>query len=149
MRAQALPQKIEPLLDLVRLVAQPTGRTGANLLPRRFDVGPADLAGANKPFGVVQQWGFYMPDAWGSVTIGGPAITASGLVFIGGSMDSRVRAIDLRTGEVLWKHLVAAPAVSLPAIYKYKGKQYVTFAVGGNSILTPRVADEVVAFSLP
>jgi quinoprotein glucose dehydrogenase len=102
-----------------------------------------------RPFGVVQQWGFYMPDSWGSVTIGGPAITASGLVFIGGSMDSRVRALDLKTGEVLWKHLVAAPAVSLPAIYKYKGKQYVTFAVGGNSILTPRVADEVVAFSLP
>jgi quinoprotein glucose dehydrogenase len=102
-----------------------------------------------RPFGVVQQWGFYMPDSWGSVTIGGPAITASGLVFIGGSMDSRVRALDLKTGEVLWKHLVAAPAVSLPAIYKFKGKQYVTFAVGGNSILTPRVADEVVAFSLP
>jgi quinoprotein glucose dehydrogenase len=103
----------------------------------------------NRPFGVVQQWGFYMPDAWGSVTIGGPAITASGLVFIGGSMDSRVRAIDLATGDVLWKHLVSAPAVSLPAIYAYKGKQYVVFAVGGNSILTPRVSDELVAFSLP
>jgi quinoprotein glucose dehydrogenase len=103
----------------------------------------------NRPFGVVQQWGFYMPDAWGSVTIGGPAITASGLVFIGGSMDSRVRAIDLATGDVLWKHLVSAPAVSLPTIYAYKGKQYVVFAVGGNSILTPRVSDELVAFSLP
>jgi quinoprotein glucose dehydrogenase len=103
----------------------------------------------NRPFGVVQQWGFYMPDAWGSVTIGGPAITASGLVFIGGSMDSRVRAIDLATGDVLWKHLVSAPAVALPAIYAHKGKQYVVFAVGGNSILTPRVSDELVAFSLP
>lgn len=101
------------------------------------------------PFGQVQQWGFYMPESWGSITIGGPVITASGLVFLGASMDSRVRALDVKTGEVLWKHLVAAPAVSLPAIYKYKGRQYVTFAVGGNSILTPRVADEVVAFSLP
>ena len=27
------------------------------------------------PFGQVQQWGFYMPESWGSVTIGGPVIT--------------------------------------------------------------------------
>ena len=103
----------------------------------------------NRPFGAVQQWGFYMPDSWGSVTIGGPVVTASGLVFIGGSMDSRVRALDLKTGEVLWKHLVSAPAVSMPAMYEYEGRQYVMFAVGGNSILTPRVSDELIAFSLP
>jgi quinoprotein glucose dehydrogenase len=102
-----------------------------------------------KPFGQIQYWGFYMPESWGTITIGGPAITASGLVFIGASMDSRVRALDLRTGEVLWKHLVSAPAVALPAIYEYRGKQYVAFAAGGNSILTPRVSDEVIAFSLP
>jgi quinoprotein glucose dehydrogenase len=76
-------------------------------------------------------------------------ITASGLVFIGASMDSRVRALDLRTGDVLWQSLVAAPAVALPAVYEYKGKQYVVFAAGGNSILTPRVSDEIVAFALP
>jgi quinoprotein glucose dehydrogenase len=34
-------------------------------------------------------------------------------------------------------------------VYEYKGKQYVVFAVGGNSILTPRVSDELIAFSLP
>ena len=53
-------------------------------------------------------------------------------------MDSRVRALDLKTGEVLWKALVDAPAVALPAVYEYKGKQYVVFAAGGNSILTPQ-----------
>jgi quinoprotein glucose dehydrogenase len=102
-----------------------------------------------KPFGRIQYWGFYMPESWGTVTIGGPAVTASGLVFIGASMDSRVRALSSSTGEVLWQHLVTAPAVALPAIYQYKDKQYVAFAAGGNSILTPRVSDEVVAFSLP
>ena len=101
------------------------------------------------PFGQVQHWGFYMPTSWGSITLGGPVITASGLVFIGASMDSRVRALDLKTGKVLWKALVGAPAVSLPAVYEYKGKQYVLFAAGGNSILTPKVSDEVVAFALP
>ena len=72
------------------------------------------------PFGQVQKWGFYMPESWGSVTIGGPVVTASGLVFAGASMDSRVRALDLATGEVLWKGLVDAPAVALPAVYAYK-----------------------------
>ncbi len=101
------------------------------------------------PFGQIQKWGFYMPKSWGSVTIGGPVITASGLVFIGASMDSRVRALDLRTGKELWRALVAAPAVALPAVYEYKGKQYVVFVAGGNSILSPKVSDEVVAFALP
>jgi quinoprotein glucose dehydrogenase len=102
-----------------------------------------------KPFGQVQKWGFYMPQSWGSPNAGGPAITASGLVFIGASMDSRVRAIDVKSGEVLWKHVVAAPAVGSPAIYQYKGKQYVAFVAGGDGNLTPKLGDEVIAFALP
>lgn len=102
-----------------------------------------------KPFGQVQKWGFYMPESWGSVTIGAPVITKSGLVFIGASMDSRVRAIDLKTGNVLWKQIVDAPAVAQPAVYTYKGKEYVVFVAGGNGILTPRLSDQVVAFALP
>jgi quinoprotein glucose dehydrogenase len=102
-----------------------------------------------KPFGQVQKWGFYMPESWGSVTIGAPVITKSGLIFIGASMDSRVRAIDLKSGNVLWKAIVDAPAVAQPAVYTYKGKQYVVFAAGGNGILTPRLSDQLVAFALP
>lgn len=102
-----------------------------------------------KPFGQVQRWGFYMPEAWGTPTVGAPAVTASGLIFIGASMDSRVRAIDLKSGEVLWKHLVPAPAAALPAIYRYKGKQYVVFAAGGHPAMTSKTSDAVVAFALP
>ena len=102
-----------------------------------------------KPFGQVQKWGFYMPESWGSVTIGAPVITKGGLVFIGASMDSRVRAVDLKTGNVLWKQLVDAPAVAQPAVYTYKGKEYVVFIAGGNGILTPRLSDQLVAFALP
>ncbi len=102
-----------------------------------------------KPFGVVQKWGFYMPKSWGSVTIGGPLVTKSGLIFIGASMDARVRAIDLKSGKVLWRALVDAPAVANPATYTYKGKQYVVFVVGGNAILKPQVADQIVAYALP
>jgi quinoprotein glucose dehydrogenase len=102
-----------------------------------------------EPFGVVQKWGFYMPDSWGSVTIGGPVITRTGVIFIGASMDARVRAIDLKSGKVLWTSLVEAPAVAEPAVYTFKGKEYVVFAVGGNSILKPQVADQLIAYALP
>ncbi len=102
-----------------------------------------------EPFGQVQKWGFYMPESWGSVTIGAPVITKTGVIFIGASMDSRVRAIDLKTGKVLWTSLVDAPAVSEPAVYTYKGKQYVLFTAGGNSILEPKVGDQLIAFTLP
>jgi quinoprotein glucose dehydrogenase len=90
-----------------------------------------------------------MPESWGSVTIGSPVITKTGVIFVGASMDSRVRAIDLKSGKVLWTSLVQAPAVAEPAVYTYKGKQYVVWAVGGNSILEPKVADQLVAYSLP
>ena len=40
----------------------------------------------NEPFGEVQKWGFYMPKSWGSVTIGAPVVTRSGLIFIGASI---------------------------------------------------------------
>jgi quinoprotein glucose dehydrogenase len=102
-----------------------------------------------KPFGEVQKWGFYMPDSWGSVTIGGPLITKSGVIFVGGSMDARVRAIDLKSGDVLWKAQVDAPAVANAGTYVYKGRQYVVFVAGGNAILKPQVSDEVVAYALP
>src|SRR5581483_5323201 len=97
-----------------------------------------------EPFGAVQKWGFYMPASWGSVTIGGPVITETGLVFIGASMDSKVRALDLATGRLLWTGQADAPAVALPAVYTYRGRQYVLFTAGGNSILSPRLGDQLV-----
>jgi len=113
-----------------------------------YDMNTGDLLW-KKPFGQVQKWGFYMPKSWGSVTIGAPVITKTGLVFIGASMDSRVRAIDLKSGKVLWRGQVDAPAVAMPAVYTYKGKEYVVFVAGGNSILSPKVSDQVVAYALP
>jgi quinoprotein glucose dehydrogenase len=83
------------------------------------------------------------------VTIGAPVITKTGVIFIGASMDSRVRAIDVHSGKVLWKAQVDAPAVAEPAVFTYKGKEYVVFAVGGNSILEPKVGDQLVAYALP
>ncbi|MFS4437390.1 pyrroloquinoline quinone-dependent dehydrogenase [Paracoccaceae bacterium GXU_MW_L88] len=101
------------------------------------------------PFGRSQQWGFVGPKSWGSPTLGGPAVTKSGLIFIGASMDDRVRALDTETGEVLWSDVVQAPSVAIPAIYEHEGRQYVAFVAGGNSIIKPNVGDQIAVYALP
>ncbi|WP_299364772.1 pyrroloquinoline quinone-dependent dehydrogenase [uncultured Paracoccus sp.] len=101
------------------------------------------------PFGRAQLEGFYGLESWGSPTLGGPVVTAGGVVFLGASVDARVRALDARTGRELWSDLVEAPAVSIPAVFTHEGVDYVVFAIGGNSILKPEVSDQVVAYRLP
>ncbi|MDV6318259.1 pyrroloquinoline quinone-dependent dehydrogenase [Chromohalobacter sp. HP20-39] len=102
-----------------------------------------------RPLGASQQYGFFMPESWGSPTIGGPAVTAGGVIFIGASMDAKLRAYSLETGEELWEDQAEAPAVANPAVYEYEGREYVVFIAGGNSILKDQVGDQVVAYALP
>ena len=102
-----------------------------------------------RPIGMSQRYGFFMPEGFGSPTIGGPAVTASGLVFIGSTMDARVRAYDMMTGEELWSDQAEAPVVANPAVYEHEGRQYVAFVAGGNSILKPAVGDQVAVYALP
>lgn len=102
-----------------------------------------------RPIGASQQYGFFMPESWGSPTIGGPAITAGGVIFIGASMDAKVRAYSLATGKELWSDQVQAPAVANPAVYEYKGREYVAFVAGGNTILKDQVGDQLVVYALP
>ena len=65
------------------------------------------------------------------------------------AMETRVRAIDVKTGAELWQANVDAPAVAMPISYTYQGRQFVVFVAGGNSILTPTVSDQIVAYALP
>lgn len=102
-----------------------------------------------RPIGSSQQYGFFMPESWGSPTIGGPAVTAGNLVFIGASMDAKLRAYSLDSGEELWEDQAEAPAVANPAVYEYEGREYVAFVAGGNSILKDQVDDQVVVYALP
>lgn len=103
------------------------------------------------PIGRVPVGSIETPEAWGSPTVGGPLITAGGLVFIGATMDDRFRAIDLATGRVVWQANVPAPAMAVPMTYTgADGRQYVVVAAGGNSIAnTKNISDAIVAYALP
>ena len=56
------------------------------------------------PFGRLSQ---KVPEKLGSVSLGGPIVTASGLVFAAGTLDPNIRAFDAVSGQQLWKGTVA------------------------------------------
>jgi quinoprotein glucose dehydrogenase len=77
--------------------------------------------------------------------------TASGLVFVGATDDSRFRAFDARTGQLLWSIKLPAPNHSVPVTYLGRdGKQYLVFpATGGSFLQDPASSDELIAYALP
>ena len=86
----------------------------------------------------------------GSISLGGPIITAGGLVFIAGTTDSAIRAFDVDSGKELWKAQLPAGANATPMTYSFKGKQYVVIAAGGHPKIPEELqGDALVAFSLP
>jgi len=86
----------------------------------------------------------------GSPNLGGPIVTAGGLVFIGGAGDSRIRAFDVKTGQEVWRADLPASGHATPVSYRGKsGRQYVVIAAGGGGRFSKAIADAYVAFALP
>ena len=85
----------------------------------------------------------------GSINLGGPMMTAGGLVFTSASMDLAFHAFDSDTGKELWKYQLPAGGQATPMTYVFKGKQYVVIAAGGHGKLGTKQGDYVIAFSLP
>jgi quinoprotein glucose dehydrogenase len=87
----------------------------------------------------------------GRPNVGGSIATASGLVFIGATDDSRFRAFDARTGRELWTYRLGASAHATPITYLGKdGRQYVAVVGTGGSFLdSPVTDDSLTVFRLP
>jgi quinoprotein glucose dehydrogenase len=91
-----------------------------------------------------------LPVKMGLPNLGGPLVTAGGLVFIGASMDGDLRAFDVETGAELWRQRLPAGGNANPMTYRAaNGKQYLVIAAGGHGKLGTRRGDWVVAFALP
>jgi quinoprotein glucose dehydrogenase len=90
-----------------------------------------------------------LPIKWGTPNLGGPIVTAGGLVFIGAAMDDYLRAFDAATGRELWKGRLPAGGQATPMSYVWQGRQYVVIAAGGHARVGTRLGDSIVAFALP
>jgi quinoprotein glucose dehydrogenase len=86
----------------------------------------------------------------GSVSLGGPIVTASGLVFIAGTFDSRLHAFDIASGRELWTGELPTGGHATPITYKTaSGRQYVVIAAGGHAkVSEERLDDSLIAFSI-
>jgi glucose dehydrogenase len=86
----------------------------------------------------------------GTLNIGGPIVTASGLLFVGATIDGYFRAFDSRSGKQLWETKLEAAAHSIPMTFLGKdGRQYVVVAAGGGSFLGSAPGTRIVSFALP
>ncbi len=85
----------------------------------------------------------------GTPNLGGPIVTAGGLIFIGAAMDDTFRAFDVDTGKELWNAELPAGGQATPMTYQKNGKQYVVIAAGGHGKLGTTLGDSLVAFTLP
>jgi quinoprotein glucose dehydrogenase len=89
----------------------------------------------------------------GRLNVGGPIVTAAGLVFIGASNDRRFRAFDAQTGEELWVTELPLSAHAVPITYLAPdGRQYVAIVAAGRLPIDdagPAGAESLIAYALP
>ncbi|HVZ76978.1 MAG TPA: pyrroloquinoline quinone-dependent dehydrogenase [Gemmatimonadaceae bacterium] len=88
-----------------------------------------------------------MPHPSGAPGLGGPLMTASGLIFVSATLDRAIRAFDSETGRELWRGALPAGGRATPMTYEAGGRQYVVIAAGGGSEFG--TGDAIIAFALP
>ena len=88
------------------------------------------------------------PAGLGSPNLGGPIVTAGGLVFIAATLDRKIRAFDVETGAELWSAPLPAGGKATPMTYLgADGRQYVVIAAGGDGGRFGK-SDRLVAFAV-
>jgi quinoprotein glucose dehydrogenase len=87
----------------------------------------------------------------GMAGLGGPIVTAGGVVFMAAVMDNYLRAFDLQDGKTLWEGRLPAGGQATPMTYflEETGKQYVVIAAGGHARIGTTPGDYVIAYALP
>ncbi len=86
----------------------------------------------------------------GVPNLGGPIMTASGLIFISAATDRYLRAFSSETGEEIWKARLPYAGHATPITYRLGpgSKQYVVIAAGGH-VFSKKQGDALIAFALP
>jgi quinoprotein glucose dehydrogenase len=86
---------------------------------------------------------------FGAPNLGGPLVTAGGVVVIGATTDKFLRGYDAATGALVWKRRLPYTANATPLTYRLDrdGRQYLVIAAGGHGWSEP--GDATIAFALP
>ena len=102
------------------------------------------------PLGVFDELKARGFDKTGTPNIGGTIVTASGVVFVGATIDKRFRAFNAQTGALLWETTLDASAHATPMTFMGRDhRQYVVVAASGAGLLGSPPGRSIVAFALP
>ena len=89
------------------------------------------------------------PDPTGSINLGGPLTTGTGLVFVGATLDGYLRAFTTADGKEVWKGKLPASARSTPALITTPdGTQMIVIAAGGHDPKFTPLDTKLVTFKL-
>ena len=69
----------------------------------------------------------------GSPIFGGVALNKGGILFVTGTSDNFVYAIDSASGENLWSYKMEASGSAPPILYEINGRQYLSIISTGGS----------------
>ena len=102
------------------------------------------------PLGDMREFGYGSgAEAIGSPSLGGPATTDTGLVFIGATFDPYLRAFDTSNGRELWKARLPTSARATPLVFETKsGRQMIAIAAGGHDTPWTKLDTKLVVFAL-
>ncbi len=86
----------------------------------------------------------------GTENYGGPVVSAGGVLFIAATnFDKKLRALNAKTGELLWESVLPFPGNATPAIYEVGSREFVVIAAGGGRVVGQPSGGVYVAFALP
>ncbi|MCK5748037.1 MAG: pyrroloquinoline quinone-dependent dehydrogenase, partial [Oricola sp.] len=85
---------------------------------------PLGSARQNGPFGIPSM----LPLTIGTPNNGGSVVTAGGVIFVAATTDNMIRAIDEKTGKVLWEDTLPGGGQANPMTYEVDGRQYLVIA---------------------
>ncbi len=106
---------------------------------------PLGEARENGPFGLPSM----LPFNIGTPNNGGSVITAGGLIFIAAATDNLIRAIDIKTGKVVWQDTLPAGGQATPMTFEADGRQFIGLMAGGHHFMETPIGDYVIAWALP
>ena len=85
----------------------------------------------------------------GSLNLGGPVVTTTGLVFIGATIDPYLRAFETKSGRQVWEGRLPTGARATPLLFTTaRGREMIAIAAGGFDSPLSKPGSTVVVFGL-